>query len=247
MHDLVLEDRRLKVREIVERLNISTERVHHILTEELAMKKLSARWVPRLLTVDNKRLRERDSEACLNMFRRNPKNFFQRLVTCDETWVHHYTPETKEQSKQWVGPGESAPKKAKTVPSAAKVMASVFWDSQGVIFIDYLEKGKTITGQYYADLLTRLDTELKAKRPRLAKKKVLYHQDNAPVHTSHIAMAKLSELKYELLPHPPYSPDLAPSDFFLFPNMKKSLAGRKFGSNNEVIAAVDAYFARREK
>jgi len=59
----------------------------------------------------------------------------------------------------------------------------------------------------------------------LAKKKVIFHHDNATAHTSALAKAKLVELGYELLPHPPYSPDLAPCDFLLFPNLKKSLAG----------------------
>jgi len=144
-------------------------------------------------------------------------------VTVDETWIHWYTPETKEQSKQWTSPGEPAPKKAKTVPSAGMVMVTVFWDSQGVIYIDYLEKGKTVTGLYYAELLGRFAAELQKIRPHLAKKKVLFHHDNAPV--------------YELLPHPPYSRDLAPCEFFVFPNLKKSLTGQKFASNEEVVAA----------
>ncbi|XP_014487341.1 PREDICTED: histone-lysine N-methyltransferase SETMAR-like [Dinoponera quadriceps] len=84
---------------------------------------------------------------------RNPKEFLRRFVTVDETWIHWYTPETKKQSKQWISPGERAPKKAKTALLAGKVMATVFWDSQGVIYIDYLEKGKTVTGLYYAELL----------------------------------------------------------------------------------------------
>ncbi|XP_025154422.1 activating transcription factor 3 isoform X2 [Harpegnathos saltator] len=56
-------------------------------------------------------------------------------------------------------------------------------------------------------------------------------------------MAKFNELKYELLEHPAYSPDLAPSDYYLFPNLKKFLAGKRFTSNDEAIAAVDGYFA----
>ena len=73
-------------------------------------------------------------------------------VTVDETWIHYYTPKTNSQSKMWPEPGESAPKKAKTVPSAGKVMATIFWDSHGIILIDYLQKGKAITGEYYAML-----------------------------------------------------------------------------------------------
>ncbi|MBZ5797319.1 hypothetical protein K8353_45610, partial [Burkholderia contaminans] len=97
--------------------------------------------------------------------------------------MHHTTPETKQQSKQWASTGERAPKKTKMGLSANKVMATVFWDSRGVIHIDYLEKGKMMAGEYNSQLLGRFDTVLKQKRPHLGKKKVLFHQDNARVHT----------------------------------------------------------------
>ena len=64
------------------------------------MKKLSARWVPRLLIVENKCNRVTDSMAGLALFRRNPSEFLRRYITVDETWIHFYTLETKEQSKQ---------------------------------------------------------------------------------------------------------------------------------------------------
>ena len=92
-------------------------------------------------------------EQFLGIFQRNSKELLRRYVTVDETWIHYYTPETKNQSKMWTGPGEFAPKKAKTVPSTGKVMAKIFWDSHGIILIDYLQKGKTITGKYYSSLL----------------------------------------------------------------------------------------------
>lgn len=247
IHDIVLQDRRVKVREIAEIVRISDERVRNILHEHLDMRKVSARWVPRLLTIDQKRIRVTTSEANLAMFKRNKKEFLRRFITVDETWIHHHTPETKQQSKQWITTGEPAPKKAKAVLSANKVMATVFWDSRGIIHIDYLEKGQTINGEYYCKLLDRFNNVLKEKRPHLAKKKVLFHQDNARVHTCVSAMAKIHELRYELLPHPPYSPDLAPCDYFLFPNLKKWLGGRRFASNNEVIDATNDYFAGFEK
>jgi len=84
-------------------------------------------------------------------------------------------------------------------------------------------------------------------RPHLAKKKVLFHHDSAPAHTSALGKAKLFELGYKLLPHPPYSTDLTPRDFFLFPNLKKTLAGQQFASNEEVVAATEAYFADLKK
>lgn len=71
--------------------------------------------------------------------------------------------------------------------------------------------------------------------------------DNAPAHSSRVVVAKLHELRYEVLPQPPYSPDLAPCDFFLFPNLKKWLAGKKFSSNEDVIAETEAYFGEFDK
>ncbi|XP_076623122.1 histone-lysine N-methyltransferase SETMAR-like [Colletes latitarsis] len=199
IHKTVLNDRRLKVRELANMVGISKSAVQRILAENLDMRKLCARWVPRLFTMEQKQRCEDVSIECLTMFHRNKAEFLRRFITMDETWVHHFTPESKEQSKQWTVRGEPAPKKAKTVPSAGKVMASVFWDVRGIIFIDYLEKGKTINDEYYANLLQRLSDKIKEKRPHLVKKKVLFHQDNAPVHTSVIAMAKIQELKRWIL------------------------------------------------
>jgi histone-lysine N-methyltransferase SETMAR len=76
----------------------------------------------------------------------------------------------------------------------------------------------------------------------LAHKKIRFHH-NAPAYSSGVVTAKLMELGFQAVPHPPYSPDLAPLDYFLFPNMKKWLAGRRFYSNEEMITIMNAYFA----
>ncbi|XP_067122537.1 histone-lysine N-methyltransferase SETMAR-like [Centruroides vittatus] len=144
VHDFVLADRRLKTREIAETTGISVDRVHHILTENLGMTKVSARLLPHLLTAEQNCVRTLMSKECLDFYQKNPQDFLHWFVTTDEMWIHYYTPETKEQSKQWKHHSSPPPKKAKTVPSAGKVIASVFWDAKGIIFIDYLERGKTI-------------------------------------------------------------------------------------------------------
>ena len=96
-------------------------------------------------------------------------------------------------------------------------------------------------------LLDRLKAEIVKKWPHMTKKTILFHQDNAPCHKSIKTMAKLHELHFELLPHPPYSPDLAPSDYWLFADLKKKLAGKKFISNEEAIAKTEAYFEVKDK
>jgi histone-lysine N-methyltransferase SETMAR len=165
-----------------------------------------------------------------------------RLVTGDETWVHHLTPETKEQTRQWKHSGSPCPKKAKVVLLAGKFMPSFFWDSKGLLLIDYLPKGQTINGQYYVDLLEKLNIAIREKRPHLAKKKIIFHHDNARPHKCALTTAELAELNYEILPHPPYSPDLAPSYYHLFPKLKKEVGGKRFQSHDDLELFVNGYF-----
>ena len=84
---------------------------------------------------------------------------------------------------------------------------------------------KTINGEYYAELLRELRQAIKLKRPGKLTKGVLLHQDNTPAHKSLVAMSAVHDCGFELIDHLPYSPDLAPMDYFLFPNLKKYLAG----------------------
>ena len=123
--NLVMQDRRVSVSFIAETLRISRERVEHIIKRVLRMRKVSARWVPRLLTPEQTDIRCAMSRENLRLFQQDPGEFVTRFVTVDETWVHHYEPETKQQSMQWKHSDSPPHKKAKAVPSAQKVMAMV--------------------------------------------------------------------------------------------------------------------------
>ena len=146
-------------------------------------------------------------------------------------WVHYHEPENKAQSHQWVGPGSPRPKKFKTQPSAGKVMATVFWDAKGIIMLDFLPKRSTITGVYCANLLDQLRTAIHEKRRGKLSEGVLLQQDNARVHTCKVAMDAVERNRYELIPHPACSPNLAASDFFLFQNL----------TDEEVVTAVEEW------
>ena len=160
------------------------------------MKKLYSKWVPRLLTVEQKQQRIHDLKRCLKLFTRNKKDFLRRYITMDETWIHHFTPKSKRASAEWRGEGESRPKRPKTAVSR-----------QG--------HGLCILGHAW-NFAHRLSSEGPNDQqrllhwPHMAKKKPLFQQDNAPVHKSMKTMVKLNDLRFELPPHPPYSPDLAP-------------------------------------
>jgi hypothetical protein len=92
--------------------------------------------VQRVLTIDQKQQRFHDSEQCLVIFNRIKDEFFLRYITMDETWLLHYTTESNRQSTDWTERGELNPKRGKTQHSVGKVMASVFWNARGIIFID---------------------------------------------------------------------------------------------------------------
>ena len=149
------------------------------------------------------------------------KMFLHKYVTMDETCIHHFTLESNWQSTEWTAAGESHPKWQKMQISAGKVLASIFWDVQGILFLNYLEKGRRHNSKYYMALLVHLMQEIAKKWPQMKKKKGLFYQDSALCHKLITTMAKLPELHFELLPHPPYSLDLAPSDYWLFADLKR--------------------------
>ena len=145
-----------------------------------------------------------------------------RLVTMDETWLYHYEPETKQQSKEWRYSGSPRPQKFRVQKSAGKVLASIFWDQDCILLIDYLQNGQTINAEYYSSLLVQLKDILKEKRCGKFTNGVVLLHDNVPAHRALATQKKLAYLGFQCLDHPPSSPDLARSDYHLFPGIKNN-------------------------
>ena len=148
----------------------------------------------------------------------NETIFFKPCLIADETWICQFDPENKIQSKEWHPKGAPGPVKFKAERSVKKVMATIFWDSEEVFLLDFLEGKKTVTSNYYKDVLKKLKTSLAKKRREKLHSQILYHHDCASAHSSRAVRALLCEFRWETLPHPPYNTDLAPSDFFCFRN-----------------------------
>jgi len=100
----------------------------------------------------------------------------------DETWLYHYDPETKQRSVDWRHSDSPRPRKFREEKSAGKVLASIFWDQDGILLIDYLPKALTINAEYYVSLLVQLKDILKEKRRVKVTKEVLFLHDNCPSH-----------------------------------------------------------------
>ena len=241
IHELILEDHQISAKSIAEQLCISHERVGSIIHEDLDMRKLSTKCVPKCQNADQKRQQCQSSEKIFEFFQHDPNYLLLRLVTMGETWLYHYDPETKQQSMEWRHNGSPHPKKFQVQKSGGKVLVSIFWDEDGILLIDYLPKGKTINAEYYSTLLVQMKDILKEKRHSKITKLVLFLHNNAPAHQALAIQKKLTYLGFQCLDHPPYSPDLAPSDYHMFPGLKKQLKGRHFSSDTEVIVAMQTW------
>jgi len=126
IHELKLKNHGISAKSIAEQLGISREWVGSISHEDLDMRKLSAKCVPKCLKADQKRQHCQSSEQFLDFFQRDPNDFLSRLVTMDETWLYHYDPETKQQSIELRHSGSPRPKKFRVKKSAGKILASIF-------------------------------------------------------------------------------------------------------------------------
>jgi hypothetical protein len=127
-------------------------------------------------------------------------------------------------------------------------MLTVFWDERGVILEYYMPSGNTVTSATYADRLkNHLLPAIKSKRRGRLSTGVLLQHDNARPHTAHSTVATIQDLSFECLPHLPYSPDLAPSDFHVFGPLKQAMAGKAFRSDEEVQQAVHEWLLSQPK
>ena len=152
-------------------------------------------------------------------------------------FYHHYEPESKWQSVGWRHVNSPSKKKFKMLPSAGKVMCTVFWDRKGVILLDFVEPGQTINSDHYIATLTKLKARISGVRPE-KKISFLVQHDNARLRTSLKTMKHIVSLGWTVIPHPPYSPDLAPSDFHLFGPIKDELHGQHFPSYDAIVRAM---------
>jgi histone-lysine N-methyltransferase SETMAR len=191
----------------------------------------------------------------LQHYEEHGEAFLSKIVTGDETWAFHYTPENKAESMTWKHPHSPLKKKFKTEQSPGKVMASVFCDVRGVILVYFTPSGSTINASAYQESLKSLKEAIWRKRPGLLTKglRVLLLYDNALPHSAAATVNLVNSWGWDILPHPQYSPHLAPADFHLFPKMKKHLRGQRFHSNEDVqneikkwLLAQDTFFSMKD-
>lgn len=217
---IVREDARITVRQLAAILQISVGSTHHLLSEVLNLSRVCARWIPRLLTDEQRANRVSICQYWQNQVRNDP-TWLDNVIMVDKSWIYVYDPETKQQSTQWVPKGGAPPKKARANKSAAKAMIITFFDQYGMVYTHVVPNKQTVNAEYYISVLKQvIRPNIQRKRPTFTKGRWKLHHDNARPHVARLVMDFLAKQKIEVIPHPPYSPDLAPCDFFLYPTLK---------------------------
>ena len=232
-------DARYTIRELAKVISISLSKVHFILKKRLCARKTSARWIPHLLSDDQKRARVAYAKKMLKLYPNFDKKKIANIVIGDETWIHFYEPQRKVKNKIWATKATRRPCIARRTTSVKKVMYAVFFSMQGPEIKIAVPEGKGVTGKFYRDkVLKKLKRYYTKRRPKKGIKNIRLLHHNAPSHKAGIVTEFLQREKVTVLPHPAYLPDLAPCNYFLFPRLKKMLACSKYSRLCSLGSAV---------
>ena len=156
--ELLDKDRSITIREVSQRVDCSVGTVQTIIHENLNMRRLCARWIPKMLSECQKAQRVVSCQRFVQRFEREGEDFLSRIVTADETWISLYEPESKEQSTMWKTLGSLSPKKFKVSRSTKKQMFIMFFDIHGVILSHAVPQGQTVTANYYSKVSLKLNS-----------------------------------------------------------------------------------------
>jgi histone-lysine N-methyltransferase SETMAR len=223
---------------IAESLNIPKTVVLRILNEDLRKRKMCAHFVPHSLTPEQWEVRVTSCQDIIAMADAD-KICLNKIITGDETKCFACDPETKRQSSEWVGETSARLKKLKFQRSRVKTMLIIFFrlsvrSSQRIL----TREGKTVNAKYYKGVMDRLLKRNQRVRPAaFCSRDFFLLHDNAPAHKAASVCQFLTPKNVTAIYHPPYSPDLSPPDYFLFPKLKMKLKGLHFAYVAEIQEA----------
>ena len=234
----VLQDRQITIEQLHAQSGLSTGSIHKILHKDLKMTRIAAKFIPKMLRPDELANRVNICNDWMDQVLLDP-SVINHMVTGDESWVWCYDPESKRESSQWIRRGiDPRPQKFRKARSTLKVMITVFFDRKGIILVEYANGN--VNAQSYIETLMNLRNAIWTKHPDLWREhNWILLDDNAPAHKARITKEFHQQVCTDRGAHPPYSPDLAPSDFFLFPKLKSKIRGQHYAMIQDLQEAVE--------
>ena len=189
----------VSIETISAQFDVSVGIVHIIIREERKMRKICAKFVPRVLREDQKKRRCHDSREMVELINSDPA-VLDALVTCDESWIYCSDPETKRQSSQWKHAGSPRPKKARQSKSTHKLLMIPFFDSTGMVYMHWVTTGQTVNKESYVEVLMEFRRDSTGRGQHSSNCVWNFHQDNTPVHNSILVTDYLTKVGIKTVP-----------------------------------------------
>lgn len=220
------------VRIIAHSLRIPIVTAHRYLTKYLKMKYKVTRWLPYTLNLKQMLERVKQSNELFDILEKAKHTSYRNIITGDQTWILF----KNSPSGKWCLETEENPEFEKVKISCQKIMITIVWGVWGFYILDDLPENTSYNSLYFINnILNKLISKKDEIWPNSQGKKIWLHLDNCKVHNSQLTIEKIEKSPFKRTPHPPYSPDLAPSDFYLFGKVKRELQGHMFNDRNELL------------
>lgn len=201
-------------------------------------------WVPQNLSKDEKANR---FKICTSLLQRhNKESFFDRLITGAEKWFFYGDLPHKKKKKRTIESIKFEQNTVQSISQMKKSLLCVWWNMYGIVHLEILEPEQTMNAGLYCEQLDRLNQSLFEKYPEIVYRKgVILQHDNIEPHRSQQVIEKIHQLGWELLEHPPDSPDITPSDYHLFRSILQHLNKSKYETLVDIKNAIENYFAQK--
>lgn len=224
---LIVANPHISLHELQTKASLSYGTIERIIHDHLHLRKITSRWVPHQLTTAQKAKRLVFCQENLAKFKEGKWRLCD-VFTGDECWIYLRQVGRKQSNSSWVGVGESPRTVVRRSQFEPKCMVTIMFKSTGPLLVHCLDKGKTMSAQtYIEDCLKPVVCAIQKQRSKTGTKSMKILHDNAKPHVAKVVQEYLNSEGIGRIDHPPYSPDLAPCDFWLFSKIKLHLTDHK--------------------
>ena len=222
-------------------LNIPKSTAHRYVTQYLGRKFKHTRWIPHLLTEEQKKLRIDACSDLVKILKACKQLNWRNIITGDQLWFTY----SYGINGAWLADEDEPPIIVDSKIKIKKIMVTVIWGVHGTYLIDVLPEKASFNTSYFIE---RIINPLSEKKHQIwsesSKRKIWLHLDNCRVHNSNESLEKTKDCGFKRTPHPPYSPDIAPSDFYLFGYLKTKLKGNRFDEETDLVEKIREILAQ---
>lgn len=231
------------IRQLSRLTHLPPTTVYRRLTQSLGFHVRHLRWIPHRLSHSQKSDRVELSRQLLSMLEIQQVRSWHDIVTLDESWFYLCT----DHEMIWLQSDEKVPERERPTIQSKKLMLTIVWNPNGFHLINVLSSGCKFNASHYVTNVLGPLTDWRAVQAGGSRRKLIIHADNARPHVATVTQQFLEHNAMKRAPHPAYSPDLAPSDFYLFGYVKQLLAGQEFPDGEALVGAINAILEGIEK